>query len=726
MTSPQHFLALRPCIELLTLGSDGRLIPATGAASNLGILRLGEHIEIRPGPPTSSTTSFFLLLSSGGLIVYLLYKSLNDENQSSVEAAAAQQPSRTLPASDSSQPSVSISTGQRWSAQNWLRWLLFGDTSDLRGQYFGPIQPGPVPSSNETSAPLVHARSPCRSKVNNMKQMSQIVYVSPCPNCVRGVCKIKKHHQLLYHRHQFVPILESASTSGSSTPNRLQMLENGQNSHKSASPRHHSASTNQKQSKTADCSADDESSEDDGSRIIKESPSRRKKSCRVPPEGRDASLRNSSIASKSGHDQTCPNKSNQQSLTMARDDESMDSIVGMTGSMVDLVKGAREVRRLIREASFDSLASEFSLDFQDGLGGRTASHFDTIDDEISKLKDNFETMNESIEFKCQENASESLMKSSKSHTDGQGFSTKESTPAMQSLSSSPDLRSLHKIIHSAPRNKALWTLTPGLNVFSDNDSNCSPIHRDTSASPMLRDARDPKYKVVLSSNASECGGDWEWDSEGLSADFGHADFVPEHETWLQDDVMELDLEAELLASTFDKRRDFSSQSSACGSDLDSSFYSKVRLPPSGRSSVLSNQHEAHQNISADFKSVMSLNFSRSSSTNSLKNIQDNSPSYRSPAYYYNKGPQSWDASLRKTSNRSSKSYSSSDESGIEDKSLLTGSDFSMTSSKTSVTTPLSPVHEVKESPSKSLEMDVRKGQKARRRAVPPPQFQLPN
>ena len=94
--------------------------------------------------------------------------------------------------------------------------------------------------------------------------------------------------------------------------------------------------------------------------------------------------------------------------------------------------------------------------------------------------------------------------------------------------------------------------------------------------------------------------------------------------------MELDLEAELLASTFDKRRDFSSQSSACGSDLDSSFYSKVRLPPSGRSSVLSNQHEAHQNIStADFKSVMSLNFSRSSSTCSLKNLQDNSPAYRS-------------------------------------------------------------------------------------------------
>ena len=93
--------------------------------------------------------------------------------------------------------------------------------------------------------------------------------------------------------------------------------------------------------------------------------SRRKKSGRVPPEGRDAALR-ASGGGAAGQDRTCPNKFNQ---TMARDDESMDSIVNWTldpptGSMVDLVKGAREVRRLIREASFDSLASEFSLDFQ--------------------------------------------------------------------------------------------------------------------------------------------------------------------------------------------------------------------------------------------------------------------------------------------------------------------------------------------------------------------------
>ena len=90
------------------------------------------------------------------------------------------------------------------------------------------------------------------------------------------------------------------------------------------------------------------------------------------------------------------------------------------------------------------------------------------------------------------------------------------------------------------------------------------------------------------------------------------------------------------------------------SDLDSSFYSKVRLPPSGRSSVLSNQHEStsHQNLTpGDFKSVMSLNFSRSSSTNSLKQHQDlGSPAYTT-AYQHQNTPFREGVS-RKTKSRS--------------------------------------------------------------------------
>ena len=58
--------------------------------------------------------------------------------------------------------------------------------------------------------------------------------------------------------------------------------------------------------------------------------------------------------------------------------------------------------------------------------------------------------------------------------------------------------------------------------------------------------------------------------------------------------------------------------------------------------MLSNQHEStsHQNLTpGDFKSVMSLNFSRSSSTNSLKQHQGQqdigSPAYTTPYQHQN-------------------------------------------------------------------------------------------
>ena len=134
-----------------------------------------------------------------------------------------------------------------------------------------------------------------KSNIEKLRKPN-IVYVSPCPNCVRGVCKIRKHHQLLYHRHQYVPILESASTSGASTPN-LKTL-----------------TLDFKPQKTIEnFSADDETSEDEIE--VKESPSRKKN--RIPPEGREKSRK------------------------MARDEESMENIVGVSGSMVDLVKGKK-------------------------------------------------------------------------------------------------------------------------------------------------------------------------------------------------------------------------------------------------------------------------------------------------------------------------------------------------------------------------------------------------
>ena len=179
---------------------------------------------------------------------------------------------------------------------------------------------------------------------------------------------------------------------------------------------------------------------------------------------------------------------------------------------------------------------------------------------------------------------------------------------------------------------------------------------------MLHDARDQRYKVVLSSNTSECG-DWEWDSEGMSFnDFATttttnnpAEILENHENWLQDDVLELDLEAELLTSTFNNRRN---------SDSDTEL--KVRLPPSGRSSVTS----IHDSYS---RPLMSLQFSRSSSSGSLKSLEKRSK--RSP---------------------------SSDESGIEDKSENYCASMKSSICNSGVfSTPLSPVKEARESPKRS-------------------------
>ena len=89
--SAQHYLALRPCFELLTIGEHGvggqqaLLIPQGSiSASNLAILRLGENLEFHRSQ--SRTSSFLLLLTSGGIIVYLLYKNYSEDKAAAAAA----------------------------------------------------------------------------------------------------------------------------------------------------------------------------------------------------------------------------------------------------------------------------------------------------------------------------------------------------------------------------------------------------------------------------------------------------------------------------------------------------------------------------------------------------------------------------------------------------------------------------------------------------------------
>ena len=91
MASTTHYLALRPCIELLSIGENTMqsvggqtvLIPrGMGSTifptSSLELLRIGEQFELQRNQ--SRTVSTLLLLTSGGLVVYLLYKNCTSED----------------------------------------------------------------------------------------------------------------------------------------------------------------------------------------------------------------------------------------------------------------------------------------------------------------------------------------------------------------------------------------------------------------------------------------------------------------------------------------------------------------------------------------------------------------------------------------------------------------------------------------------------------------------
>ena len=98
------------------------------------ILRIGEQFELQQNQ--SRTVSSLLLLTSGGLVVYLLYKSYTSDEDSNKNK------------SSTSSEAAKGQTRSKWSAQSWIRWLLFGDTPDLRGQYFGPGSI--IPPQNKT------------------------------------------------------------------------------------------------------------------------------------------------------------------------------------------------------------------------------------------------------------------------------------------------------------------------------------------------------------------------------------------------------------------------------------------------------------------------------------------------------------------------------------------------------------------------------------------------
>lgn len=571
-------------------------------------------------------------------MVYLLYKNYSQ----------LQDPASLLPPLEGSRRRPL----PRWRPHSWLRWLFFGDSS----QEYLPIIDLP---SKQTSG---------------SRKSSNIVYVSPCPNCVRGVCRIKKHHSK-YHHQQFLPIPEneSASTSGSSSPKKKPQLP---------------------PTSTAD-SADDESSSSEDEEDTNNKKLRKAAKHRVPPEGRER-LSTSTLGCGDANCQDSFCKSQHEKLRIRRED-SVDSLaagggLAVSGSMVDLVKGAREVRRLIREASFDSLASDFSLDLalNDQLGASTQRHLDKLAGEVSRIKDSCELMGTNIDHKQSFSCYNNNPSKSEHSIQQQQYSSNNCSSLLEG-SSSPDLRSLRKRLDVSSQ-KGFWQMTAPL---SDYDS---PIHASSridcllSSSSPQKDLKLAKYKVALtsqtqSSNASECGDCWEWDSEGLGGapsdlqqyTIGIEEAAAnQHEAWLpiDDQILELDLETELLSV---------SRSRSSSSDI-SSLYNKVRLPPSGRSSV-----------SRDFTLDQDNNSPCINSINREMLVRSFAKASSSSSQHHQQRPIMSTSCSSSSSDRRKKSMSSSDESGYMEASEKSDMSTSMsTTGGLSATTPLSPVHEAKE------------------------------
>ena len=699
----------------------------------------------------------------------------NDEQASSSQQ---KQKSNVGTPTDGQPPSSNRTRAQsnRWNISSWLRWifedeLLDGPGADfddlyVQGQYFVPADSTNTTGSERKRLTLLDILSAnlsrkdeqlaseiikTRSKLNasrsdnNPKEAKTIssipppaVYVAPCPNCMRGTCRIRKHKQLRKYLEQqqnqnlsLAPkelnlhcrnASGSSGTSNSSTGNSP-LLPKPANSNGFFPPT----------STTTPYNADDENSDPESegfgvdekyfpyinqtspmisltefksqlflpnrderlrgdgetSTKVNNTQSARKKTkgasnsksshhqhqdantkshspkqlnnptvsklrSRVPPEGRERLSQTQPYVPSSANIRGKPNLScgnigcqdsfcSSQSIGMRNSssyrEESVDSLVGVSGSMVDLVKGAREVRRMIRETSMDSICSDFSLSSY--VGNTNMNRNEDLDYLVQIDSERFLSELSSIRTSCDELKNSltayppntnSLLSGSKSDFaiksaqvevslhDSESSIKDTSTSNTGDGSSSPDLRNLHRRLRQ--KEKKMWRLSAPISDVDSPQHLSSRNHTAEEDSSLewespghgWHDVRHAKYKVALHQSrsqslaASDCEDNldncdqWEWDSEGLGDEIGKDTFSHcnvlngidfelsrEHDNWLPDKLLELDLESELGRVSFNGSINNSRRNSYCSnmSDFDGteSISRQIRLPPSGRSSV---------------------------------------------------------------------------------------------------------------------------------------------
>lgn len=153
------------------------------------------------------TSTILLLLTTGG-VIYLLYKRRSaDDDEEDLENIMGS--SRIRRSQNSHQHKA------RWrsrggsgggSGSSWLGWLFGGRQDNLlddmdatfivKGTYFGPSPRSAAPNSTPHSL----AKNVPHSKTVSLNEALNTTYdpsfLAPCPNCIRGTCRIKRHRDL--------------------------------------------------------------------------------------------------------------------------------------------------------------------------------------------------------------------------------------------------------------------------------------------------------------------------------------------------------------------------------------------------------------------------------------------------------------------------------------------------------------------------------------------------
>jgi len=249
----------------------------------------------------------------------------------------------------------------------------------------------------------------------------------------------------------------------------------------------------------------------------------------------------------------------------------------MNGSMLDLVMNAKETRRLIREISFDSQASDLDIDlsFGDTTGGCRSEDFNQLCNGLNQLIDNCDFI---PTF-----PGDKRIKSSRSSESGMSelFDVNED---MNGNDSVPDIQKIEK---SALNSKELWKLT-GFTDSSDHSEagnaslewespihgwHSKPIYKTTAHSELNFSESIDKSSSFEGSVADL----WEWDNECLNQSYDI-------------DINDGNAQYQELNSLIfnEKGYDGSSETSRTTSrrpSTDLSMRFIPRLPPSGRSSV---------------------------------------------------------------------------------------------------------------------------------------------